>query len=77
MADKAKFKINSDKFVDFISKLDDLTKIEDTIKLKIDNDNILFGDIADEYNNFKKISEYSFITIFSFDRLNLTLGFIV
>lgn len=41
MADKIKFKINSDKFVDFISKLDDLTKIEDTIKLKIDNDNIL------------------------------------
>ena len=40
MADKVKFKINSDKFVDFISKLDDLTKIEDTIKLKIDNDNI-------------------------------------
>ena len=29
------------KFVDFISKLDDLTRIEDTIKLKIDNDNIL------------------------------------
>jgi hypothetical protein len=41
MANKVKFKINSDKFVDFISKLDDLTKIEDTIKLKIDNDNIL------------------------------------
>lgn len=41
MADKVKFKINSDKFVEFISKLDDLTKIEDTIKLKIDNDNIL------------------------------------
>ena len=41
MASKVKFKINSDKFVDFISKLDDLTKIEDTIKLKIDNDNIL------------------------------------
>jgi hypothetical protein len=41
MADKAKFKINGDKFSDFISKLDDLTSIEDTIKLKIDNDNIL------------------------------------
>ena len=41
MADKVKFKINSDKFVDFISKLDELTKIEDTIKLKIDNDNTL------------------------------------
>jgi hypothetical protein len=41
MAHKVKFKINNDKFVDFISKLDDLTRIEDTIKLKIDNDNIL------------------------------------
>ena len=41
MAKKVKFKIKSEKFTDFISKLDDLTKIEDTIKLKIDNDNIL------------------------------------
>lgn len=38
---KIKFKIKSDRFVDLISKLDDLTKIEDVIKLKIDNDNIL------------------------------------
>ena len=41
MANKVKFKIKGDKFSDFISKLDDLTKIEDTIKLKIDNDNIM------------------------------------
>ena len=41
MANKIKFKIKSDKFADFINKLDDLTKISDTIKLKIDNDNIL------------------------------------
>jgi hypothetical protein len=41
MANKIKFKINNSKFSDFISKLDDLTRIEDTIKLKIDNDNIL------------------------------------
>ena len=41
MANKVKFKIKSDKFADFINKLDDLTKISDTIKLKIDNDNIL------------------------------------
>ena len=41
MTNKVKFKIKSEKFADFISKLDDLTKIEDTIKLKIDNDNIL------------------------------------
>ena len=41
MANKVKFKIKSDKFSDFINKLEDLTKISDTIKLKIDNDNIL------------------------------------
>ena len=41
MASKIKFKIKADKFSDFIDKLDDLTKIDDTIKLKIDNDNIL------------------------------------
>lgn len=41
MANKVKFKIKGDKFVDLITKLDDLTKIEDAIKLKIDNENIL------------------------------------
>jgi hypothetical protein len=41
MANRVKFKIKSDKFFDLITKLDDLTKIEDTIKLKIDNENIL------------------------------------
>jgi len=41
MADKIKFKINNDKFSDLIDKLDDLTKIDDTIKMKIDSENIL------------------------------------
>lgn len=41
MANKIKFKISKDKLSDFITKLDDLTKIDDTIKLKIDNDNIM------------------------------------
>lgn len=41
MSNKAKFKIKTDKFSDFINKLDELTKIEDTIKLKIDSENIL------------------------------------
>ena len=41
MANKIKFKVKGDKFSDFINKLDDLTKIDDTVKLKIDNDNIL------------------------------------
>ncbi len=41
MSNKVKFKIKGDKFSEFISKLDELTKIEDTIKLKIDNENIM------------------------------------
>ncbi len=41
MANKVKFKLKGDKFSDFIDKLEDLTKIEDTIKMKIDNDNIM------------------------------------
>lgn len=41
MSNKIKFNIKKDKFSDFIDKLDDLSKIDDTIKLKIDNDNIL------------------------------------
>jgi hypothetical protein len=41
MANKVKFTVISEKFEDFINKLSDLTSIDDTIKLKIDNDNIL------------------------------------
>jgi hypothetical protein len=41
MANKVKFTVISEKFEDFITKLSDLTLIDDTIKLKIDNDNIL------------------------------------
>lgn len=41
MANKLKFKIKSEKLSDFIDKISDLTKISDTIKLKIDNKNIL------------------------------------
>lgn len=41
MANKITFKVINNKFEDFINKLSDLTNIDDTIKLKIDNDNIL------------------------------------
>ena len=41
MANKIKFKVNVSKFSEFVERLDDLTKIDDTIKVKIDNDNIL------------------------------------
>jgi hypothetical protein len=45
MANKVKFKIKGDRFADLITKLDDLTAIEDTIKLKIDNENIMMYSI--------------------------------
>jgi hypothetical protein len=45
MANKIKFQIKSDKISEFISKLEELTKIEDTIKLKIDSENILMYSI--------------------------------
>ena len=38
---KIKFKVKNDNFSNFIEKLEDLTKISTTIKLKIDNENIL------------------------------------
>jgi hypothetical protein len=41
MADKIKFLIKPDKIQDFIDKLSDLTSIDDTIKLKIDNKQVL------------------------------------
>jgi len=41
MSNKTKIKVKSDMFPDFISKLADLTDISDTIKLKIDNDNVM------------------------------------
>ena len=41
MANKLTLKFNKSKFTDFVSKLQDLTNIEDIIKLKIDKDQIL------------------------------------
>lgn len=64
MADKIKFIIKNDKFEDFISKLSDLTSIDDTVKLKIDNENILIysmlgGNVMLAFKNFLvKTDEY-------------------
>jgi hypothetical protein len=41
MANKIKFKLKSEKLSDLIDKIGDLTKISDTLKLKIDNNNTL------------------------------------
>lgn len=57
MANKVKFNVKGDKFSEFIDKLSDLTSIDDTIKLKIDNDNILMysmlgGNVMLAFKNF-------------------------
>lgn len=78
MANKLKFKIKSDKISDFIDKLDELTKIEDTIKLKIDGDNILMysilgGNIMLAFKNYLiETSDY-----FEFDDFDFTLDVII
>lgn len=45
MANKIKFNINGDKFGDFVSKLTDLSGIDDSVRLKIDNKDILMYSI--------------------------------
>jgi hypothetical protein len=78
MANKIKFQINPDKMPDFISKLEDLSKIEDTIKLKIDGDNILMysilgGNVILAFKNFLlNTSEY-----FSGNEFDFTLDVII
>ena len=48
MTKKLNFTINGDKFEDFLHKLEDLSKISDTLKLKIDSENILMYSIVGE-----------------------------
>ena len=45
MANKLKFKINGDGFGDFVSKLTDLSGIDNSVRLKIDNNDILMYSI--------------------------------
>jgi len=57
MSDKIKLVIKNDMFGDLINKLSDLTSIDDTIKLKIDNENILIysmlgGNVMLAFKNF-------------------------
>lgn len=57
MANKTKFKIKAELFQDFIDKLSDLTDISESIKLKIDNENIMMystlgGGVLLAFKNF-------------------------
>ena len=45
---KLTIQLKRDKFDDFLTKLEDLSKISDTIKLKIDSENILMYSIVGE-----------------------------
>lgn len=78
MANKLKLTFNSDKISEFIDRLEDLTKIEDTIKLKIDSDNILIysilgGNVMLAFKNFLlKTDEF-----FKFNEFDYTLDVIL
>ena len=77
-ASKIKFKILTDKFPDLLSKLEDLTKIDDNIKLKIDKDDILMYSMVGDSSilAFKsyivKTSEY-----LGFEDFDFTLDVII
>jgi hypothetical protein len=68
MSDKIKLKVIPEKFNDFIDKLSDLLNIDDTVKLKIDNDEIMMystlgGSVMLGFKNFLiKTSDYFEIT---------------
>lgn len=73
-----KFKFKGDKIVDFITKLEDLTRIDDTIKLKIDRDNILMysilgGNVMLAFKNFLLVTSEFFV----YDDFDFTIDVIV
>jgi len=78
MANKIKFTFKSEKISEFISRLEDLTKIEDTIKLKIDSDNILMysilgGNVMLAFKNFLLDTS----DFFKYDEFDYTLDVII
>lgn len=79
MANKLKFKINGDEFSNFVSKLTDLSGIDDSVRLKIDNNDILMYSILGRnvllaFKNFL-IPTKSFINID--DDINYQLDLII
>lgn len=78
MANKLKFTFKSEKISEFIERLEDLTKIEDTIKLKIDSNNILMysilgGNVMLAFKNFLLNTE----DFFKFDEFDFTIDVII
>jgi len=78
MTNKLKFTFRSEKISEFIDRLEDLTKIEDTIKLKIDSNNILMysilgGNVMLAFKNFLLNTE----DFFKFDEFDFTLDVII
>lgn len=76
MASKLSLKFNKSKFSDFVSKLKDLTNIEDTIKIKFDSSGILmYSTLANDVSvlalksYFLKIDDYidDFDSDYTFD----------
>jgi hypothetical protein len=76
--DKLKLTVKGDKFTDFISKLDDLTKIGDIIKLKIDQESILMYSLIGEtavlaFKSYQiKTSDY-----FDFEEFDYSLDYVI
>lgn len=62
MSNKLTLKLNKDKFSDLISKLQDLTNIEDVIKIKIDKENLLIYSLLSNDVSVLALKNYSLNT---------------
>lgn len=72
--------INPDNFSELIEKIDDLTKISDTLKLKIDSENILIYSMMGTENMILAFKNYNLKTDHFFtikDEINYTLNIII
>jgi hypothetical protein len=72
------FKFKTDKVSEFIQKIDELSKIEDTIKIKIDSENILMysilgGNVMLAFKNFLLTTR----DYFDFEDFDFTIDFIL
>ena len=74
MASKLSLKLNNSNFLDFVSKMGDLTAIEDVVKIKIDKDNILMYSMLSNDVSVLALKSYLLKTSNYFDNFLASLS---
>jgi hypothetical protein len=78
MSNKLSFSFTPDKFTDFLSKLKDLSSIDECVKIKIDKDNILMYAMISNNSTVTALKSYSLTTseYFSYD-YDFTVDYVI